>query len=263
MRVIVTDLDGTLLRQDKTISERTLRAMNEIVTKGYRFIVATARPKRAVTGIIPSRFLDYYLICYNGAEIYHGDQLIYSNYLEAGAVGKTVRRFLENYPGIRISLEIMNRLYANFDVSIMSGWLPEYTFVDFEDFEFRPSAKILVDLREVDDVGRIYSFLPDDFNMVVTDGGTLGQIAHKDVSKMNAIRALSGILGFRYSDVIAFGDDYNDIDMLRECGIGIAMGNAPDEVKRVAKRVTYTNDNDGVAIELERIIRQLNETQDA
>ncbi|NLW02609.1 MAG: HAD family hydrolase [Clostridiaceae bacterium] len=257
MKVIVTDLDGTLLRQDKSISDRTLKAMNEIVNKGFKFIVATARPKRAVVGIIPSRFLNYYLICYNGAEVYFGDQLIHSNYLDADTVKDTVLWLMANYPGIRISLEIMNRLYANFDVRMMTGWLPEYTFVDFGDFEFRPTAKILVDLSEVDDPGRINRFLPDDFKMVVTDGGTLGQIAHKDVSKMNAIRSLSNILGFSLDDVTAFGDDYNDMDMIRECGTGIAMGNASEEVKRAAKRVAETNDNDGVAIELERIIEQL------
>lgn len=259
MKVIISDLDGTLLRQDKSISDRTLNALNEVVKKGFRFIAATARPKRAVVGIIPDKFLDYYLICYNGAEIYHGDQLIYSNYLEAGAVKETVRWFTANYPGIRISLEIMNRLYANFDIRIMSGWHQQYTRVDFESFEFMPTAKILVDLEGIDDINRIYHFLPEDFHMVVTDGGTLGQIAHKDVSKMNAIRALSKILGFNYTDVIAFGDDYNDLDMIRECGLGIAMGNAPEEVKNAAKKVAETNDHDGVAIELERIIQQMGE----
>ncbi|NLU31211.1 MAG: HAD family hydrolase [Clostridiaceae bacterium] len=259
MKVIVTDLDGTLLRQDKNISDRTLKAMNEVVNRGFRIIVATARPKRAVRGIIPSKFLDYYLICYNGAEIYHGEQLIHSNYLKADAVKDTVRWFMENYPGIRISIEIMDRLYANFDVRLMTGWLPEYTYVDFNDFDFKPTAKILVDLCGIDDLSRIYGILPDDFKMVVTDSGTLGQIAHKDVSKMNAIRALSEILGFKCTDVIAFGDDYNDLDMIRECGMGIAMGNAPEEVKKAAKRVTDTNDNDGVAMELENITRQMKE----
>lgn len=259
MRVIVSDLDGTLLRQDKSISPRTLNALNELINKGFKFIAATARPKRAVTGIIPQEFLDFYLICYNGAEIYRGDHLIFSKYLDERAVKHTVQWLMDNYPGIKISLEIKNRLFANFDISEMGDWSLQYTLVDFNDFEFKPAAKILVDLTGISDVNKIHEFLPVDFKMVVTDGGTLGQIAHKEVSKMNAIRALSNLLGFSPVDVIAFGDDYNDFEMLMECGMGIAMGNAPEEVKKAAKIVAETNENDGVAIELERIMLKMND----
>jgi Cof subfamily protein (haloacid dehalogenase superfamily) len=255
MRVVISDLDGTLLRQDKSISARTMNALREIEKKGYKFIVATARPKRAVVDIIPSGLLDYYLICYNGAEIYHGDQLIHSKYIEEATAQSTVQWLIENYPGTKISLEINDQLYANFDISIMCGWPPEYTFVDFHHFSFKPAAKILVDLTGIDDKSKINQFLSSDLNMVITDGGTLGQIAHKEVSKMNAIRALSGIIGFNNTDEIAFGDDFNDYDMILESGIGVAMGNAPEEVKRAAKIVTETNDNDGVAIVLEELLR--------
>lgn len=97
--------------------------------------------------------------------------------------------------------------------------------------------------------------MPKDYKIIVTDGGTLGQISHKDCSKTNAVKSIAQILGIELEDIIAFGDDYNDIEMLVECGTGVAMGNAPDDIKKLANIIAATNDDDGVAIEIERILR--------
>ncbi len=64
--------------------------------------------------------------------------------------------------------------------------------------------------------------------------------------------------GCQLKDIVAFGDDYNDIDMIRECGIGVAMVNAPDDVKAAADIIAATNEEDGVAAELEKMLKMLN-----
>jgi hydroxymethylpyrimidine pyrophosphatase-like HAD family hydrolase len=77
-------------------------------------------------------------------------------------------------------------------------------------------------------------------------------IMHRDATKMKAIAALAAHWNIDAQDIVAFGDDLNDIDMLAGCGIGVAMGNALDEVKAIADDVCETNDNDGLATWLKR-----------
>lgn len=254
MKAVVTDLDGTLLRNDKSISKRTFKIISDLEIIGVEFIMATARAPRSVFQLLPFDFTNMYVICYNGAEIYKGNTLLYYKYLDASVVKTIIDWIHINCPGTNISLEMNNRLYTNFDISIMKGWIPPYTQVDFNSFSYKPAAKILVDLTCINEINTLKSMLPQNCSMLVTDGGTLGQIAHSDISKLNGVRSLAKTLGYSLKDIVAFGDDFNDIEMIRECGIGVAMGNAPFEVKRAADIVAAMNDEDGVAIELEKMI---------
>jgi len=94
--------------------------------------------------------------------------------------------------------------------------------------------------------------LDDDFYLTVARDG-LGQIMHKEATKSKAVAALAKQWGITRSEIIAFGDDLNDIDMLSCAGVSVAMENALDEVKTVADHICDTNDNDGVAKWLEEM----------
>ena len=92
--------------------------------------------------------------------------------------------------------------------------------------------------------------LPDDLYSEISESQIL-MIMNKNARKRNAVIETAEYFNVSLSDIVAFGDDYNDIEMLRECGIGVAMENALDAVKAVAKYICDTNDNDGVAKWLE------------
>jgi hydroxymethylpyrimidine pyrophosphatase-like HAD family hydrolase len=77
---------------------------------------------------------------------------------------------------------------------------------------------------------------------------------NRGATKFNAVRQLSSLWGIPLSDTVAFGDDFNDIGMIRQCGVGVAMGNAIPEVLAAADAVTDTNDDDGVARYIDRYI---------
>jgi Cof subfamily protein (haloacid dehalogenase superfamily) len=201
----------------------------------------------------PLNMYNIYFICYNGAEIFNKGKLVYKKYLEAERVKNIIEWIYERYPGTNISVEIDNRLYTNFDICIMEGWHSDYSQVDFNTFEYRDSAKILVDLSKIEDKESIAGALPEESVLVVTDKGTLGQIMHKSVSKLNGIKYLTELFECSLEDIIAFGDDYNDIEMISGCGIGVAMGNAEQQVKETADLVTATNDEDGVA----KVLREM------
>jgi hydroxymethylpyrimidine pyrophosphatase-like HAD family hydrolase len=100
----------------------------------------------------------------------------------------------------------------------------------------------------------ILSHLPDDVRHLVSDAGTLAQISHADISKSDPIRRIVETQGYDLTSVIAFGDDTNDAEMIRDAGIGIAMANAIDPVKSVADHITLSNDKDGVAIVIEELL---------
>jgi len=259
MKAVVTDLDGTLLRSDKSISKRTFDVLNELDSIGIKFIIATARPPRSVFQLLPFDFSNMYVICYNGAEIYKGNKLIYYKYIEPYEIKKIIDWIYINFPGTNISLEMNNKLYSNFDISVMKGWIPPYRQVDFIAFSYEPSAKILVDLSGITQISALINMLPKDCNIVITDGGQLGQIAHIDVSKLNGVKCLADLIGINIRDIVAFGDDFNDIEMIKECGIGVIMGNAPLDIKKTANVIAATNDEDGVAIELEKMLHILKE----
>jgi Cof subfamily protein (haloacid dehalogenase superfamily) len=258
MKAIVADLDGTLLKSDKSISSRTVAAINNIKDLGFSFIIATARPPRSVK-LLPLDIAGLYVICYNGAEIYKDDVKIYSKYVDAAAAKTVVDWLITRYPGINISIEMNNHLYANFNIAQTTDWITPYTLADLGSFNYASVAKILVDLSHVDRIDEVKDMLPTDCGICVTDRGKkLGQIAHADVSKSNALRRLAVMLDIRLEDIMAFGDDFNDLDMIQDCGLGVAMGNSPLEVQEVADIVADTNDNDGVAIELEKIANAFN-----
>lgn len=257
MKMVVMDLDGTLLRSDKSISDRTLKVLNRLNSKGIKLVIATARAKRHVAKLFPFDFENMYIACYNGAEIYHGEKLIYYKYIDEKFAEDFVKRLLGKYPSINVALEISNCLYTCFDINVMKNWDPPYSRVNFFNFKYMPAAKILVDLREIEDISEITDNIPNCCKCIVTDGGTLAQISHADISKLNALKDISGILNIELRDIIAFGDDYNDLEMLVECGRGVAMGNAPDEIKRIVGCCTLTNDEDGVAVEIENILDRM------
>jgi Cof subfamily protein (haloacid dehalogenase superfamily) len=252
--MVVSDLDGTLLRSDQSISDRTRSVLVRLGKKGIPFVIATARAKRHVQDMLPLDFGNIHAVLYNGAEIFHGQELIYRKYMDEEVVRSIVTRFTAEYPKANLSLEVSNHLYANFDIRIFKGWVPPYTQVDFNTFEFRSAAKILVDLRGIADVDALAAQLPGNAKMTVTDGGTLGQIADKEVSKINGVRFLADMFGFCLEEVVAFGDDCNDMDMIANCGIGVAMANAPQVVRDQADIIAPSNDEDGVAVVLERLL---------
>lgn len=90
-------------------------------------------------------------------------------------------------------------------------------------------------------------------NILVTDQGQLIQIMFKKASKELAVAKLLNMYGIQYEDVIAFGDDHNDIGLFHACGWSVAMGNAVKELKEIASEITVSNDEDGIAVVLERI----------
>ena len=152
----------------------------------------------------------------------------------------------------KIGFEINNELYTNFKDDNVFG-TNKFITIDLKSFKLLSPTKILIDMRSIDDVDAFKLKLPQDCNIIVTDNGKLGQIMAKGVNKLNGLRCILDKLGASLERVVFFGDDINDIELLKACGTGVAMGNAVDEVKSIADFVTTSNDEDGIAVFLNKV----------
>lgn len=249
-RVVALDLDGTVLRSDGTVSPRTILTLRRCVERGMRIVVATSRPPRSVAARLPPDFPGGTWICYNGAEIFEEGQRIAQFGISPELTQEIVHSIQHLAPDAAVSVEIDNCLYA--DRELHHAWA--YEIVNLATLPARPAAKVLFDATQVSDLEILRAHFTGRCRVIVLDRGVLGQVMLAAVSKAAALRWVLEQSDLSIDDAIAFGDDLNDVEMLSECGIGVAMDNACAEVKAVADWVTLTNDEDGVALVLESLL---------
>ncbi|MDR2992684.1 HAD family hydrolase [Bacillus cereus] len=247
-KIIISDLDGTLLRSDKTISQKSINILRECKNNGDELIFATARPPRAINQYIPNVLKNEIIICYNGALVLKGDDILYEMMIPKNIILEIIE-IGKKYNLHQICLEINDKLYSNFDVTEYFGNVP-CKVMDVKELDFEKASKVIVCTKDPISKG-FTKELPIECSAVITDNGTLCQIMHAEVSKWNSIQHVLKHLKRDASEVIAFGDDYNDMEMIEKCGVGVAMSNAVEELKSVAKFIAKSNDEDGVATFLE------------
>ena len=238
IKMIVVDLDGTLLRNDKTMSKYTINALNQCREKGILLAFATARGGDAQ---VPVELFDGFIRT-NGAVAFAYDKKVY----EAPIPIKCARRILtaaEN-ADIQIVAEASGKHYAKFDLKAVVPWLSS-EIIDFEAVDFEPH-KIYAISATKEQLKVLQDSLSDKLYMYISNDG-VPMIMNKNAMKSKAVEALAMHWNIKPAEIIAFGDDANDIEMLEYCGVGVAMGNAIDEVKAVADFVCDTNENDGLA----------------
>lgn len=243
IRMIATDLDGTFLRDDKTVSAYSLDVVERARAKGVIFAVATARPIRSVVERLPFIRFD--------VGIFHNGAVIRMPGGDIGGIGidgpdAIARNILASLPDACIAVEAQDRLYCNFDSKRI--WPVEpFTYTDdFACVTGKTADKLIVEARSQAELDRLAEFIPD-YAYAVLSEGRIAMIMNRKAAKLNAIRVVAEKLGVAMDEVAAFGDDYNDIDMLRGCGAGIAVSNALPEVKAAADEVCGSNMDDGVA----------------
>ncbi len=245
VRMILTDLDHTLLRQDGSISDKTLRVLAECRAKGILFAIATAR-----YWIGAERYIDLlkpdYEITTDGTLIHSHDQCLYSSEFSVSDTNRIIHSIAQAVPRAEITVAHGKTIYWNSRYISESEKLHKAVYCDYESpLEVR-SNKIVAELPEESIARRIaeqtgcrlqcyrgekwYAFLP---------AGS---------GKIEAIRALSETSGICLEDTAAFGDDRNDVEMLRLCGKGVAVANAVPEALEAADEITLSNDEDGVAV---------------
>lgn len=245
IKMIVTDLDGTLLRSDKTISERTLRSLEKCRAQGIFICAATARSENSARKYLNMLVPDI-IISNGGASARCFGEIIYESMLEPKTVQGIIAMCKLFQPDGEIAVEADDGYYWNYKEKPPAD--SDYAYAVYSDFAGfdRSAYKITAELESEDDMNRISAEFPQCECLSFT-GEIWRRFANKSADKVTALKKISERLGINAENIASFGDDFNDIGMLKYCGTGIAMGNAVEEAKRAAGVICGTNDNDGLA----------------
>lgn len=263
-KMIVLDLDDTLLRDDLTISPRTKKALIEAQEMGVKVVLASGRPTYGMYDIAEElRLKDYgsFLLSFNGAKIIScrtGEEL-FSSTLNPETVHQLYdisRRedaWIHTYVGDLIVTEENNRF------TDIEGEITGLKIVEVDNFKeavAEPVVKVLM-TEEAEKLARVEKKLQQELGdklSIMRSKPFFLEFLEKDVTKGSSLNHLIGRLGIKREEVIAMGDSYNDLAMIEFAGLGVAMGNAPLDIQEKANYVTDTNMNDGVAKVVEKLV---------
>ena len=251
--LIALDLDGTLLRSDKSLSARTLQALEACKRAGIQLAIASARGAASISLIVPELLKDALWVTHNGALAVRNGIILHSAPIQAQALQAAVDFAYRCQPPALLFAELDGRPCCSQDVEAM--WGVGFHTVDFRTLGDQAVAKVLVQWPSSHALSELKDHLPEDVEMIL-DRDSYVHVQRLGVSKHRALELCLTDLDISWSQVCAFGDDITDSGMLAAAGIGVAMGNALDSVKAQADHVTLTNDQDGVAVFLEAMLLQ-------
>ena len=241
IKLIALDMDGTLLRDDHAISEENRQAVQRAKEAGIHVVVSTGRPIARSRDIIESLGESEYAITVNGGEIYDR----YYNLVERQVLEMAeVKRLWELQKVHNI------RLWTS---TVQGAFDSDHTFeYPVDDYDW---LKIGFEVPDEEIRKVILKEVTANPALEVTNSSPVNiEINPSGVSKAAALHKVSDWLGFSINEVMAVGDSLNDMAMIKEAGIGVAMGNAQEDVKQAANLVTKSNMEDGVAHVIHRIV---------
>jgi hydroxymethylpyrimidine pyrophosphatase-like HAD family hydrolase len=262
-RLVATDLDGTLLRSDGTIDDRTRRALAEIEAAGVALVICTARPPRWLRPLAEETGHRGLAVCANGGVIWdlHSESVVEQFPVPAEVAREVVGRLRAALPQGAWAVERAGG-FAHEPAYIPRWPVPDDTVVGAIDALLSPltspAVKLLLRHPELsaDDLLAHARELIGDLVEVShsSPSDALLEISAPGVSKASALAGVCAEMGVASEDVMAFGDMPNDLPMLAWAGWGVAVANAHDEVLAAADEVTGSNDEAGVAAVLERLL---------
>lgn len=261
--MVVLDLDDTLLLNDGTISNKTKEKIFEAMKKGIYIVLASGRPTFAIKDIADELQLktNGYIISYNGARIidYKNENTIYRADITKEQVKKVYdfakenNAFMQTYDDNNIITEKSNE-YTEIESKITK--MPILEKKDFINSLPKTLVKALI-LQESEYLEKleikVKQQMKNEMYITRTKPFFL-EFMNIEVDKSKSILRLCEKLNISKEEVIAVGDSYNDISMVKVAGLGVAMGNAIDELKSIANYITDTNENDGVAKVIQKFI---------
>lgn len=267
IRMIVTDLDGTLLQPDKTVSERSVRAISAAQDAGIWVLAATGRAIIDMATVLPPQ-LQELAVCSNGAVIYSAsaDQVLLERTISSTVIDTFCRAMAELVPGTRFGV-LVN---GGYDFHPGPGYLDlmeqgnhgrdkaTLTEVSLAELAARPAVKLVARHAEVD-VDELVVRCQELAHLGVlptTSGVPFVEMSAAGVSKASTLDLLAVERGIGRDEVLVLGDSANDVEMIRWAGVGVAMANGVDAALAAADQTAPANTDDGVAVVIENLLAE-------
>ncbi|MEU1708521.1 HAD-IIB family hydrolase [Streptomyces sp. NPDC005706] len=259
-RLIATDLDGTLLRSDESISRRTRDALAAATAAGAAHIVVTGRAVPWTRHILDDLGYDGLAVCGQGAQVFDAGahRLLTSVTLDRQLAGVALAK-LEAEVGPLYLAASRDGLEGEVLVGpgyAVTGNLPATPFTDAADLWSAPLNKVYIQHPTLgdDELADVARRVAGGFVTVAMAGAGIVELLPLGLSKATGLSLAARRLGLKAADTIAFGDMPNDIPMFAWAAHGVAMANAHEELRAVADEVTTSNEEDGIAAVLERLL---------
>lgn len=265
-KLIAIDMDGTLLRNDKTISQLTKNSIKKATELGIKIVLTTGRPIQGIKNYLNELELteeDEYVIALNGALVCKTiDYSVISS--NATLTGKDLKFIYTKVKDLNTSIHAFTNGYDLVN--------KKSKFSDDEEKRINLKVKVVDFLKDVSDTDEILKVvleeekevldkaiikIPSELSLHYNTTRSLDfmfEFMKKGCNKSTGIEILAQHLNINKDEIIAIGDAINDIEMIEYAGLGVAMGNAPDEIKKKADFVTMSNEEDGVAYVIEKFI---------
>ena len=258
---MISDVDGTLVRKDKTVSDATVAAVQRLRDAGVRFTLVSARPLTGVQSILERLGIDEPVGAYNGGTIAKPDGTILSAVrLDAAATREALRRFDQDW--------VVTWVFAD------GRWHTKTTDTPHNKSEITTAAQqptVVTGFEDlVDRVDKIVAVSDDEPRLAELEAQTQKALQGRatvarsqtyyldvtapDANKGHGVTELARQLGVPLEQVAVIGDGQNDVYMFKVAGLSIAVDNASDEVKKAADHVTASNVDDGVAHAIDRYV---------
>jgi 5-amino-6-(5-phospho-D-ribitylamino)uracil phosphatase len=256
--MIAVDLDGTLLDSRKRVCAESAAALRVAMERGVEVVIASARPPRSVRGIWRELGLRTWQVNYNGALVWDetGGRVVEHFPLASEVWRAVVAAGRGRFPRVQVACEIVDRWYTDrFDPTHVTetgktmgpdviGPLGEWGHLEVTKLMFLGPAEEMGELHEL-----VLARFASEVAAVRTDAD-LVQVMLRGVNKARGVERIAREMGIGRAEVLAIGDAPNDIELLSEAGLGVAVANAPEAVREVADFVAANNDSAGVAAAL-------------
>jgi Cof subfamily protein (haloacid dehalogenase superfamily) len=264
-RLVATDVDGTLLDPDDRVTPRAAAVIGRLVAAGVGFVLVTGRPPRWIPPVIAALPVARLAVCANGAVLYDAvdDRVLGARTLAPDTLVALAEAVTEVLPGSGLAVE---RVGASADDSSVDQFVAEPDYVhawpnpdhapaERAELLGRPAIKMLVRAPELSSDAMVAALTPAVghlADLTFSHPRGLVEMSPPGVTKATGLAEVARSLDVAPSDVVAFGDMPNDLEMLRWAGHGVAMGNAHPALLEAADEVTASNGEDGLAVVLER-----------
>ncbi|GIM28716.1 hydrolase [Clostridium polyendosporum] len=263
-KLIAVDMDGTLLKEDKTISEETKKAIHRAKTKGVKVVLASGRPIAGITKYLKELDLvneNDYVLSFNGSLVQNSktEEIISRNVLKGSDL-----KYLYD-----VSKEVGVNIHGFSNDGCITPVISKYSLHEGEingipvlevDYSNVKEDEDIIKIMMVDEpevLEEAIKNLPKEVYekyTVVRSAPFFLEFLNKEANKGEGVRALAEHLGIKQEQVICIGDAGNDLHMIQFAGLGVAMGNAFAEVKEAADYITKTNEDDGVAHVIKKFV---------
>ena len=254
IKIVFFDIDGTLTNSNKVISENTINTLNKLIEKNIFIVLCSGRSNSYIKQYLKQINKSKYIISNNGG-------LIYDNNLNKIVISHTLYskdlEYLWNYSNDTKTEFIINTINNNYSNKFVKNKEDKVIIDKLSDIK-EDKVQLVISNGDINIMKELELYIDNKTNLKVINksfdymneikgGYYFFDVVNKNVSKGNAINDLLKILNISKKNSLCFGDSINDIDMFKNVGFSVAMGNAIEDLKNIADYVTDTNDEDGIS----------------